>query len=99
MLCAEDAAFRFEIDRRIGAAAHVVYPADVRQGAVLVRHHDALDLGVQVLEILGELAPGIPFGEVEGGALAGVAVVTKSGAFGSSDTLIRIVDALSTAAT
>jgi D-threonate/D-erythronate kinase len=41
------------------------------------------------LVLAGELAPGIPWGFVEGGAADGCVVVTKSGGFGDRDALVR----------
>jgi D-threonate/D-erythronate kinase len=49
-------------------------------------------LGVEAIQIRGELWPGIPVGTLCGGAYDGVAVVTKSGGFGNPDTLVEIAD-------
>jgi D-threonate/D-erythronate kinase len=49
-------------------------------------------LGVEAIQIRGELWPGIPVGTLRGGAYDGVAVVTKSGGFGNPDTLVEIAD-------
>jgi D-threonate/D-erythronate kinase len=40
------------------------------------------------------LAPGVPIGTILGGEADGVRVVTKSGGFGHSDCLVRIIDRL-----
>jgi len=44
--------------------------------------------------VQGALAPGIPIGTILGGTADGVQVVTKSGSFGDSDSLLRIADRL-----
>jgi uncharacterized protein YgbK (DUF1537 family) len=42
--------------------------------------------------LAGELAPGIPWGIIEGGDANGCVVVTKSGGFGTRDALVNIID-------
>ena len=49
--------------------------------------------GAHSFILQGELAPGIPWGVVQGGAADGCAVVTKSGGFGSPTALTEIVAA------
>ena len=44
-------------------------------------------LGASSIVLAGELAPGIPWGFVEGGVADGCVVVTKSGGFGQHDAL------------
>ena len=51
-------------------------------------------LQVQSLELLGEFESGIPISRIEGGLWDGVTVVSKSGAFGSPDFLLRLVSSL-----
>ena len=46
--------------------------------------------GVQGIDIVDEILPGIPQGIIRGGAFGGVSVVTKSGGFGAPDALIQI---------
>jgi uncharacterized protein YgbK (DUF1537 family) len=46
-------------------------------------------LGAQAIRLAGEVAPGIPWGIVEGGPADGCGVVTKSGGFGERDALVR----------
>jgi len=46
-------------------------------------------LGANSILLAGELAPGIPWGIVEGGLAHGCTVVTKSGGFGERDALLR----------
>jgi uncharacterized protein YgbK (DUF1537 family) len=48
-------------------------------------------LGVNSLEVAGEVAPGIPYLLPQEGQLAGSPVITKSGGFGEPDAMIRIV--------
>jgi uncharacterized protein YgbK (DUF1537 family) len=49
-------------------------------------------LGVRLLRLTGEFAPGVPEGIAHGGDLDGVRVIVKSGGFGQQDVLCRIVD-------
>jgi D-threonate/D-erythronate kinase len=51
-------------------------------------------LGTNSVRILGELAPGVPFGHFENGAWDGVTVITKAGGFGTPETLLDVVRAL-----
>lgn len=46
-------------------------------------------LGARSIRLRGEVARGIPWGVVEGGAAEGCLVVTKSGGFGAADALLR----------
>ena len=46
-----------------------------------------LGLGVQALEVQGEILPGIPLSVLRGGPWQGVQVVSKSGALGTPDLL------------
>ncbi len=46
-------------------------------------------LGATAIALAGELAPGIPYGRIEGGLADGCTVVTKSGGFGQHDALLR----------
>ncbi len=46
-------------------------------------------LGAHAIRLGGEVAPGIPWGLVEGGLADGCTVVTKSGGFGERDALVR----------
>ena len=48
-------------------------------------------LGVNSIVLHGEMAPGIPWGFVRGGMADGRIVVTKSGGFGDSTTLTRVI--------
>ncbi len=51
-------------------------------------------LEARAIEIRGEAISGCPWGKLRGGAADGAVVVTKSGAFGQADGLIRIADFL-----
>ncbi len=51
-------------------------------------------LGCRAIELGGELAPGIPWGLLEGGLAAGARVVTKAGGFGAENALICAIDFL-----
>ncbi len=46
-------------------------------------------LGASSIALAGEVARGIPWGFVEGGAADGYVVITKSGGFGNRDALVR----------
>jgi len=48
-------------------------------------------LGIEGIEIGGELLKGIMAGRVKGGFFSGARVVTKAGAFGKDDALLRVV--------
>ncbi|HUA62972.1 MAG TPA: four-carbon acid sugar kinase family protein [Verrucomicrobiae bacterium] len=76
------------VRRRIGAAAPAAMLLSGGDTAALV----CRALGVEAIELCDELLPGIPLGSLRGGDFNGVPVVTKSGGFGTSDTLIRIAD-------
>jgi uncharacterized protein YgbK (DUF1537 family) len=44
-------------------------------------------LNARAIRLIGELAPGVPWGFIEGGIADGCAVVTTSGGFGEQETL------------
>jgi uncharacterized protein YgbK (DUF1537 family) len=46
-------------------------------------------LQARAIRLAGEIAPGIPWGIVEGGVADGCTVITKSGGFGERDALVR----------
>jgi uncharacterized protein YgbK (DUF1537 family) len=48
--------------------------------------------GVQYIDLVDEVLPGIPHGVIRGGALHGISIVTKSGGFGAIDALIQITE-------
>jgi uncharacterized protein YgbK (DUF1537 family) len=49
-------------------------------------------IGAQGIVIQHEVVTGVPWGVLSGGSLNGTPVVTKSGGFGASDTLVRVAD-------
>ncbi len=49
-------------------------------------------MGVQRIDLLDEIIPGVPCGVIRGGALDGILAATKSGGFGPPDALIQIAD-------
>ena len=51
-------------------------------------------LAADAIHLVGEVLPGIPWGQLEGGPADGTTVVTKSGGFGGPDVLLRVVDSL-----
>lgn len=48
-------------------------------------------LGAEGIDLVAEVAPGIPFGRLHGGRKPGLAIVTKAGGFGGPDALARAV--------
>jgi uncharacterized protein YgbK (DUF1537 family) len=69
--------------------------AAARPGLLFLTGGDTADAvltaaGVERIDIRGEIIPGVAEGTLSGGALEGVAVVTKAGAFGQEDTLVRL---------
>jgi uncharacterized protein YgbK (DUF1537 family) len=59
----------------------------------------ALDrIGATAVTVHSALAPGVPLGTIVGGAADGIRVVTKSGGFGDTDSLIQIIDRLQSGA-
>lgn len=51
-------------------------------------------LGARGIEIMGQIQPYIPYGNLSGGAFSGLPVVTKAGGFGKEDSLVRIISSL-----
>jgi uncharacterized protein YgbK (DUF1537 family) len=51
-------------------------------------------LGATGLKVTREVAPGVPVGELRGGRREGLRVVTKAGAFGSDDVLVKALEIL-----
>ncbi len=48
--------------------------------------------GVQAIELLDEIIPGVPRGVIRGGEFDGLSAATKSGGFGPPDALIQVAD-------
>ncbi len=53
--------------------------------AAILRH-----TGAAGIRLIGEMAPGVALGEIAGGQCHGAALVTKSGGFGSRETLVQV---------
>ena len=71
---------------------HVCVHTVVATGGATVRAlSDAW--GAAGLDLVDELAPGIPLSIINGGRYAGLALVTKAGGFGDPATLVTIVEA------
>lgn len=51
-------------------------------------------LGASGIEILEEVLPGIPLGQLNGGPFHGLPVITKAGAFGNTHAIIKAVNVL-----
>ena len=71
-------------------------PSD-RVSAVLLSGGDTASLfcraaGVEYIDLVDEVLPGIPYGTICGGAFDGISVATKSGGFGDPDALIQIAE-------
>jgi uncharacterized protein YgbK (DUF1537 family) len=56
--------------------------------------HVCRALGAAAIEIIEEVAVGIPLGHMVGGKLDGLRVVTKAGAFGSEESLVLAIKAI-----
>lgn len=56
--------------------------------------HICRALGVDAIEILREIEPGVPLGAMRSGAAERVYVATKAGAFGDADTFLRALHAV-----
>lgn len=74
------------VHERIAGAAPAAFVLSGGDTASLVCNA----LGVQAIELCHELMPGVPVGILRGGGFDGTAVVTKSGGFGDSGTLLRV---------
>ncbi len=51
-------------------------------------------LGATGIKVTREVAPGVPVGELQGGRKEGLRVVTKAGAFGGDDVLVKALETL-----
>jgi uncharacterized protein YgbK (DUF1537 family) len=86
-----------EARRLLDTALRDVLPRLDRPDAVIVMGGDTLAvcnsiLGASGLAVRGLLARGIAISEFSDGAWAGLPVISKSGAFGSADTLRQIIE-------
>lgn len=93
--------------RERGRAVHVLGPDDLpdvdgADGLVLTGGRTAAlvlgGAGAEMLELLGEALPRTPLARVRGGALNGMPVVLKAGAFGDLDAIYRALEVLSAGA-
>ena len=71
--------------------------AEVRPAALFLSGGDTAAfvcraLGVESIELHGEILTGVPRGTLRGGDLDGLPVVTKSGGFGGARALIEVAD-------
>ncbi len=48
-------------------------------------------LGSRVIDLGGDILPGLPWGRLEGGRFPGLMVATKAGGFGNDDALLSVV--------
>ena len=76
--------------------AHVALPALAGVGTLVVTGGETaravlMHAGVDQLVVCGELEPGVVWSTVPGRALS---VVTKAGAFGDSEVLVRCIEAV-----
>jgi D-threonate/D-erythronate kinase len=58
-------------------------------------HIAATRLGIHALDVTGEVVPGVAAGHVVGGAADGMPFASKSGAFGTADTVVDVIESLS----
>jgi uncharacterized protein YgbK (DUF1537 family) len=80
------------IEQAFGALLHrLAPPATLLVSGGETLRSICVALAADHLELAGQLAPGVPCSVIRGGRLAGVHVVSKSGAFGDRDALARIV--------
>ncbi len=68
-----------------------------RVSAVVLSGGDTASLfcraaGVQYIDLMDEVLPGIPYGTIRGRAFDGISIVTKSGGFGDPDALIQVAE-------
>jgi len=83
------------ISEFLGQATRLV-TREVRPGGLLLCGGDIAiaacsALGANGLELQGEVEPGVPWGRLVGGELAGLAAVTKAGGFGTARTFGRAI--------
>ncbi|MGA2148165.1 MAG: four-carbon acid sugar kinase family protein [Bryobacteraceae bacterium] len=93
--------------REATSPAHVrdlLFPAVQHAAGLLLSGGDTASLvaramGVDSIRLVDEVSTGIPFALLRGGLLDGRTAVTKSGAFGDADALVRVADFFSAGAT
>ncbi len=84
------ASFGEQVAERLAAGSYDTVVLVGGDGAAAALHR----VGADAIRVHGTLAPGVPVGTILGGVAHGVRVVTKSGGFGRSDSLLEIVDRL-----
>jgi uncharacterized protein YgbK (DUF1537 family) len=98
-LCAVDSPY-------VPGLSHILAEALGRVAALLVSGHALAGLvltggdvsravcralGTTALTLLGEVAPGMPLGQIRGGPRAGLHLVTKAGGFGGEDAILTAI--------
>lgn len=87
-LVRELGAISYRITRRTRPGALVIIGGDTAQSVLRAS-------GAAGIVLHDEPFPGVPAGTIDGGLLDGVRVVTKAGAFGDEDVLVKVIDCLS----
>ncbi|HJM53061.1 MAG TPA: four-carbon acid sugar kinase family protein [Dehalococcoidia bacterium] len=87
-LVRELGAISYRITRRTRPGALVIIGGDTAQSVLRAG-------GAAGIVLHDEPFPGVPAGTIDGGLLDGVRVVTKAGAFGDEDVLVKVIDCLS----
>jgi uncharacterized protein YgbK (DUF1537 family) len=87
-----------EAARRIAGIAHALLRGIAPPSGLYVSGGETLRtvaeaLGAEAFVVNGEAAPGVPTSRLVGGRWDGVRVVSKSGAFGDADLLVRLLAA------
>ena len=77
----------YRLCRRTPAGALMLVGGDTAQAVLRA-------VGADGIVLRGEPLPGVAAGAIEAGLLAGVTVVSKAGAFGGPETLVRLLDYL-----
>jgi uncharacterized protein YgbK (DUF1537 family) len=96
---AGDEKTRTRLVRELGAICYRVVRR-TRPGALVIIGGDTAQSSLRAVGSAGivlhdEPLPGVPAGSIDGGLLDGVRVVTKAGAFGQEDVLVKVIDYLS----
>ena len=95
----EDSLIQNIVDCLGELAAKVIerYPQPIR-GLILTGGDTALavfkHLGISCVQLVDEILPGIPYGQIKDGKFAGLTVVTKAGAFGNESALVECINFL-----
>jgi uncharacterized protein YgbK (DUF1537 family) len=84
------ASFGEQVAERLAGGSYDTVVLVGGDGAAAALHR----VGAEAIRVHGTLAAGVPVGTILGGEAHGMRVVTKSGGFGGSDSLLEIVDRL-----